>query len=159
MAEDSPEKGMPRGPGRADATTPEPRPKGACLQDPDFCQAQEEDPSLQRLRQSVAVDDGQVKNAHRAGCLLQVECVQGLWWRLVPPTPRNPEGRQLVVPEGYLGQVLGVAHDSPWVGHQGPKKMAAWALQFFFWPSVSADMATHCWACPACQMSNAWAPP
>lgn len=96
--------------------------EAAWLQDSDFRWAQEKDPSLQRTHQSIAVDGGQVKDARMAARLQQIEQVQGLWWRLVPLTPRNSEGRQLVVPEGFRGQVLRAAHNSPWVGHQGPRR-------------------------------------
>lgn len=91
-ADDDPKEGTSRGSGGADTAHPTTRPGDAWLRDAKFHQAQEDDPFLWRLRQSIAVDDGQVKDVRRAGCLPQIEQVQGLWWRLVPPTPGNPTG-------------------------------------------------------------------
>lgn len=108
----------------------------AWLTDPAFRQAQEDDPSLLQVRQSIVAIDGRVCDTQKASRLPRVEQVQGLWWRLVTPTAGNGEGQRLVVPEGFRKQLLRAAHDSPWAGHQGPRKTLAWALQFFFWPSI-----------------------
>lgn len=58
------------------------------------------------------MDDGQVTDARQAGHLPRMERIQGMWWRVVPPTPGNPEEWQLVVPEGFHDRILRAAHDS-----------------------------------------------
>ncbi|KAM7300781.1 uncharacterized protein ISCGN_016366 [Ixodes scapularis] len=59
---------------------------------------------------------------------------------------------QLVLPRERRGDVLLLAHESPWGGHLGTRKTMARIKYSFYWPAMEADVKRHCSSCPACQL-------
>ncbi|KAJ8020240.1 hypothetical protein HOLleu_39778 [Holothuria leucospilota] len=59
--------------------------------------------------------------------------------------------RQLVVPLIYRKNVLKLAHESLFGGHQGIKKTKFKILTEFYWPGVGADVRRYCQSCDICQ--------
>lgn len=58
---------------------------------------------------------------------------------------------QLVLPQKLSGDVLLLAHQSPWGGHLGTRKTMARIKHSFYWPAMEADVKQHCGSCSACQ--------
>lgn len=134
-------------------------PRGGWRADLEFVKAQEDDPSLQAVRDTVAVSEGRVVDARRAGRLPQIEKARGIWERIVKDPRGQGEVRQLVVPEAFRPQVLQFAHEHAWAGHQGPAKTLARILDRFFWPTVHPAVKAFCRSCPICQKMSTRTPP
>ncbi len=58
---------------------------------------------------------------------------------------------QVVVPTSLIPEILSYVHGHPSVGHYGLAKTLDRAMQSFYWPYMSSDIAKHCSQCPACQ--------
>lgn len=61
---------------------------------------------------------------------------------------------QIVVPQPFRSQVLGLAHDHCMSGHLGIKKTYNRVLRFFFWPGLKSDVVKFCRSCDTCQVSG-----
>ena len=59
-------------------------------------------------------------------------------------TKGNKVTLQLVVPEGFRGKVLRLAHETLMSGHLGIKKTLDRVVSEFFWPGVCGDVARFC---------------
>ena len=57
---------------------------------------------------------------------------------------------QVVVPDGFRGDVLKTAHDS--CGYLGVKKTYDRVLRYFFWPGLKRDVARYVESCHVCQV-------
>ncbi|XP_054841809.1 uncharacterized protein LOC129333892 [Eublepharis macularius] len=125
--------------------------------DPTFVASQTADPTLEKLRDTVAVSEGIVRDPRRAGRLPRIVQEGGVWYRLT--TERGREVRQLLVPREYREIVLRHAHDHNWAGHQGPHNTLARVLTRFFWPGVDQAVKSHCRTCETCQRTSGRHPP
>ena len=63
---------------------------------------------------------------------------------------------QLCVPLEYRPKCLQLGHEQ--FGHLGRNKAGEQIRKFFFWPSLSADVAQHCRSCATCQKHSKLAP-
>ena len=61
---------------------------------------------------------------------------------------------QLVLPIQCRETVLELAHSIPLAGHLGKAKTTRRVTQRYYWPSLYADIARFCKACPNCQMTS-----
>ncbi|XP_064470179.1 uncharacterized protein LOC135384927 [Ornithodoros turicata] len=62
--------------------------------------------------------------------------------------------KQLVVPRERRGEVLRVAHDSPFAGHLGERKTLQRIKLSFHWPTLKADVKEYCRTCHECQIRS-----
>lgn len=61
---------------------------------------------------------------------------------------------QIVVPVPYRTTILNLAHDNPFAGHLGVKKMCDRVLRHFFWLGLKKDVARYCKFCHTCQVAG-----
>ncbi|XP_078336880.1 uncharacterized protein LOC144626502, partial [Crassostrea virginica] len=108
--------------------------------------AQEEDPTLSRVRQYVLQNAVHVKKNgkvtwHKKRDLLFREFSMN-------------DGRvfsQLVVPQKFREDVMRIAHDSLLAGHLGIQRTVTKVTSEFFWPGVQSDVRRFCQSCDICQ--------
>ena len=110
---------------------------------------QQQDPSLQTVRDRVSVDRDE-----RVHFYLK----DGLIYRSWHPVDTSPEDvrqcEQLVLPQQCRNLVLRIAHDIPMAGHLGITKTKDRVLQRYYWPGVFKDVADYCRSCEVCQRSQ-----
>ncbi len=78
---------------------------------------------------------------------------------LALPSPENLKHDwssvfQLIVPQSYRENELGVAHDHELSGHLGIKKTYNNLLKHFFWPGLKSTVSQCCRSCHACQVAG-----
>ncbi len=61
---------------------------------------------------------------------------------------------QLIVPQSYRENELGVAHDHELSGHLDIKKTYNNLLKHFFWPGLKSTVSQCCRSCHACQVAG-----
>lgn len=113
----------------------------------DIREAQQNDPSLQRLR--GLVDE---KTSQKGGRARFIE-VKGLMYRefVSPQVEHGDVFRQLVVPQVYRKHVMKIAHESSLGGHQGIKRTLDKITTNFYWSGIQADVKRFCKSCDICQ--------
>ena len=111
-------------------------------------QLQEQDSTLQAVREAAQ------GTGSTAGRVFFVR--DGLIYRrYVPPGGGDEEAvDQLVLPTQCRETVLELAHSIPLAGHLGKAKTTRRVTQRFYWPSLYADVARFCKACPSCQKTS-----
>lgn len=125
--------------------TQEPLDPSAWSQDDEFQRVQTADLTLTRTWSDLAVREGEMIDARRAGRLPQFEQKRGLLWCLAGPDRGGGEPRRhLVVPSRYTDLLLGQAYGHPWAGHQGCGRTLSQLLDSFFWPSITQDVQRFC---------------
>uniref|UniRef100_A0A3B1K8B9 Gypsy retrotransposon integrase-like protein 1 n=1 Tax=Astyanax mexicanus TaxID=7994 RepID=A0A3B1K8B9_ASTMX len=111
--------------------------------------AQQTDPSLAKY---LSLSSTNVLVDKKVGFYFEHGVLMRKW------TPRENEGVddvcQIVVPSDYRPQVLQLAHDHPWSGHQGIAKTYARVLRHFFWPALKQDVTVFCRSCDVCQRTG-----
>ncbi|XP_062839805.1 uncharacterized protein LOC103279995 [Anolis carolinensis] len=58
---------------------------------------------------------------------------------------------QIVVPEKFRNQIMGVAHDNPHGGHLGTRKTTKRIARNFYWPGMFQSIKKFCQSCNTCQ--------
>ena len=61
---------------------------------------------------------------------------------------------QIVLPFHFRGEVLQLAHETPFAGHLGVKKTQAHLLKQFYWPTVCRDVVHFCGSCYTCKIAG-----
>lgn len=61
---------------------------------------------------------------------------------------------QIVVPQQFRSQVLGLAHDHSMSDHLGITKTYSCILRYFVWPGLKSDVVKFCRSCHTCQISG-----
>ena len=112
----------------------------------------QEDPSLESVREMVTADDDKcesnVRFVKRDGFIYRV-------WRPRGTTVGNWQTcQQLVLPKKYRATVLQLAHDIPVGGHLGIKKTKDRILQRYFWLGVFSNVKRYCQRCEICQRTG-----
>lgn len=120
--------------------------------DPAFCDAQDTDPSLDKVRSQVSQREGREVDPRRRRRWPRAVVEAGLWFREMKEKGR--EWRQTLVPDAYREAVLQAAHDHPWAGHQGAKPTLHRILARFYWPTIAKDTNTFCRSCEVCQCTS-----
>ena len=69
-------------------------------------------------------------------------------------TKGNKVTLQLVVPEGFRGQVMRLAHETLMSSHLGTRKILERVVAEFYWPRICGDEARFCKYCDICQRTN-----
>ena len=64
--------------------------------------------------------------------------------------PHDPARSQIVVPKTLRARVLNMAHHSPLAGHPGQTRMYYTLRQFYYWPSMAADVYNTVRNCHHC---------
>ena len=111
--------------------------------------AQEVDESLKTVRNKSVT--GQ-RNVASNGDVYWYERHDGLIYRMFQ-SPHIASGKlykQLVVPTNLRNQVMKLAHDTIFAGHQGIRKSKAKVLVDFYWAGVQAVVARYCRSCDIC---------
>lgn len=105
-----------------------------------FQEAQQEDTSLKTWWEFCK--DGKTVN-HGKG---RLHVDKGLLY-----LTKENHSAQLVVPEMFRSEVMTLAHESAFGGHQGIGKTLNRIQQDFAWPGLMADVKRHCQSCDICQ--------
>ncbi|MEW8548774.1 MAG: integrase zinc binding domain-containing protein, partial [Candidatus Thiodiazotropha sp.] len=107
--------------------------------------AQEDDPTLKRVRQLCNSEEVKGKASFfRKNDLLYRKF----------SSPKVENGKvftQLVVPQQYRKMVMKRAHESVLAGHLAIKRTIHKVLAEFFWPGVCSDIKRFCQSCDICQ--------
>ena len=113
-------------------------------------QKQQEDPSLNKLRQLASTGEEKV---NKNGSTHKYIKVNDIIYRefCSPHIEFGNIFRQVVVPTDYRRYVLKLAHESVLVGHQGSKKTRDKVMSDFTWPGMQADITRYCQSCDICQ--------
>ena len=111
-------------------------------------ESQVEDKTLVSLFESACPSDHLVSQPpgyfFREGVLMRK-------WR-PPKVPDDWQAvSQIVVPTGYRGEILKVAHDAA-AGHLGVTKTYDRVLRHFYWPGLKKDVRHFCKTCHICQL-------
>lgn len=106
---------------------------------PEFCRAQEQDPTLESLRQAIAMHEDQVTDEHAARWVPHILQKQGVLWWVATQNGQPGLVHKLIIPQLHRNQLLSQAHGHPWLGHQGHHKTLEWLLTQFFWPNIYED--------------------
>ncbi|XP_071959943.1 uncharacterized protein [Antedon mediterranea] len=77
-----------------------------------------------------------------------------LKWRPpdIPSSDVWNEIHQIVIPNGYRQDIIGIAHDYLLSGHLGVNKTVDKIFRHFFWPGLRKDVSNYCKSCHACQV-------
>ena len=89
---------------------------------------------------------------HKSGSyLVDDEVLMRRWSR---SGPAYGTVTQVVVPQQFCPQVLGLAHDHSMSGHLGIRKTYSRILRYFFWPGLKSDVVRFCRSCHTCQVAG-----
>ncbi len=112
--------------------------------------AQENDPSLKRCRELA---DSQEEIVGKNGCKHRFLVSKGILYRQfqAPNVEHGDVIRQVVVPHDFRNQVMKLAHEAVFGGHQGSSKTKDKVLSNFYWPGVQSDIRRFCYSCDICQ--------
>ena len=103
-----------------------------------FCELQESDPSLEKIR----------KGGGKGSCFKQ----NGLWYHKWTSKPnRRYSVNQLLLPIQCRQKMLQLAYLIPLAGHMGRGKTLQRIQQRFYWPLLFRDVDSYCRSCPECQ--------
>lgn len=97
---------------------------------PAFREAQDSDPTLEKVRSQVAKREEREVDPHWSQRWPQMVREAGLLFREMEE--RGQRWRQLLVPERYRETILQAAHDHPWASNQGPKPTLHRVLARFY---------------------------
>ncbi|XP_065426955.1 uncharacterized protein LOC135976185 [Chrysemys picta bellii] len=114
----------------------------------EFAARQRADPSLESIRQCISEGtpgrEGGEKFFEEDGKL----------YRQAPVGKNQGPGqpyKQLVVPSQHRGELVLVAHDSPFAGHLGVQRTYDRLRRNFYWPGIQNDVRDYCRTCAVCQ--------
>lgn len=108
--------------------------------------AQDEDPTLSRLREYAVQNTVHVKKNGKVTWHLK----HGLLFREFSISDGKVTS-QLVVPQKFREDVMRIAHDSLLAGHLGIQRTVTKVISEFFWPGVQSDVRRYCQSCDICQ--------
>ena len=115
----------------------------------DLIKMQEEDPTLQKLKQLNGTETRKVY-------VVSNEKRIGIWYRIRQGKDDVGDPRkQILVPKSLREKVMGVAHDSLFGEHLGAKKTEDRIHTNFFWPGLHEDVTSFCRSCDVCQKTVA----
>lgn len=106
------------------------------------------DVSLERARTDA---QNQVPGGERRGRFFMQD---GLLYKESPTEKKHPHGgicKQLVVPNGYRGDLLKLAHDGPFAGHLDIDRTCDRLMQNFYWPQLFKTGRDYYRICDLCQ--------
>ena len=111
-------------------------------------QAQQDDPSLQRIRRLA---DSHADEVSSTGSSFHYK--NGMLYRTFqsPNVEHGNTYHQVVVPGQFRKQVMHLAHETLFGGHQGAKKTSDKILSSFYWPGITSDVVRYCRSCDVCQ--------
>lgn len=120
--------------------------EGLLMSSEKLIEQQKADPSLHKLY-DVAEDRG-----------TEFYIANGILMRRWKPNTCSEEDaewrsvHQIVVPQKFRGNILDLAHDSSFAGHQGVRKTLDRVWRNFWWPGVRRDVSRYCRTCHTCQL-------
>lgn len=106
--------------------------------------AQQEDPDIQELYQSILEKGEVIVNVATKFTILE-----NIVYRVV--TLSHKTIYQLYIPESCRHQLLHRFHDDPLVGHLGRYKAYKRMQALVYWPSLSLEVRNHVRSCQVCQ--------
>lgn len=126
----------------------------------DVEQAQGDDPTLSKVIQLLQEDYAKPKGARLAGLTSQVrlyisqwdqlELHEGLLYRKWYNVKTRETSPLLVIPQGWVVEVLRNAHDAPSGGHLGTKKTLGKLQLKFYWVGMHRDVKHYVRSCRIC---------
>ena len=81
----------------------------------------------------------------------QFQVINGLLYRVAPPTRGTADGYQLIVPAKYRAELIKMAHDAPYSGHMGVRKSRERLESLYYWPRMNKMVAQYVRQCERCQ--------
>lgn len=110
---------------------------------------QQSDVTLHRYREFA--ESQQVKTG-KNGDTSSFTYYKGILYREYSSVRKNKEKtQQVVVPSKYRAQVMKLAHETMFGGHQGVSKTTERVMSSFYWPGIQADIKRYIRSCDICQ--------